>query len=71
MLNILWTSFFVVSFIAAAVQSFFMDNPQIWTDLVNHLFKSATDAFQLALNLTGMLCSCSKLLPKKTIVIYL
>lgn len=56
MLNILWTSFFVVSFIAAAVQSFFMDNPQIWTELVNHLFKSATDAFQLALNLTGMLC---------------
>lgn len=56
MLNILWTSFFVVSFIAAAVQSFFMDNLQIWTELVNHLFKSATDAFQLALNLTGMLC---------------
>ena len=56
MLNILWTSFFVVSFIAAAVQSFFMDNPLIWTELVNHLFKSATDAFQLALNLTGMLC---------------
>lgn len=56
MLNILWTSFFVVSFIAAAVQSFFMDNPQIWTELINHLFKSATDAFQLALNLTGMLC---------------
>lgn len=56
MLNILWTSFFVVSFIAAAVQSFFMDNPQIWTELVNHLFKSATNAFQLALNLTGMLC---------------
>lgn len=56
MLNILWTSFFVVSFIAAAVQSFFMDNLQIWTELVNHLFKSATNAFQLALNLTGMLC---------------
>lgn len=56
MLNILWTSFFIVSFIAATIQSFFMGNPQIWTELANHLFEAATGAFQLALNLTGMLC---------------
>lgn len=56
MLNIIWTSFFIISFIAAAVQSVFLGNPQIWTILTNHLFESATSAFQLALNLTGMLC---------------
>lgn len=56
MLNILWTSFFIISFAAAFVQACFLGNPQIWTELVNHLFEAATGAFQLALNLTGMLC---------------
>lgn len=56
MLNLLWTSFFIISFIAAMVQAVFLGNPQIWTILTNHLFESATSAFQLALNLTGMLC---------------
>ncbi len=56
MLNIFWTSFFILSFVAAAVQSLFMGNVAIWTDISNQLFTSATNAFQLALNLTGMLC---------------
>lgn len=56
MLNILWTSFFIISFFAAFIQACFLGNFQIWTELTNHLFSSATNAFQLALNLTGMLC---------------
>ena len=56
MLNIIWSAFFIVSFIAACVQSFWFGNPQIWSDIVNQLFSTSTNAFQLALNLTGMLC---------------
>lgn len=56
MLNILWTSFFIISFLSAFIQACFLGNPQIWTTLANHLFEAATGAFQIALNLTGMLC---------------
>lgn len=56
MLNVLWTSFFIISFLAALIQACFLGNLQIWTELTNQLFSAATNAFQLALNLTGMLC---------------
>ncbi|MBQ8672349.1 MAG: spore maturation protein [Alphaproteobacteria bacterium] len=56
MLNIIWSAFFIVSFIAAVVQSVFMGNATIWTEITDQLFSAATNAFQLALNLTGMLC---------------
>ena len=56
MLNVIWSLFFIVGFISACVQGFWLDNPQIWTEIVNQLFSAATNAFQLALNLTGMLC---------------
>ena len=56
MLNIIWSLFFIVSFFAACIQCFWLGNPQIWTEIVNQLFSAATNAFQLALNLTGMLC---------------
>ena len=56
MLNILWTSFFLISFIAAAVQSLWLGNSGIWSEISNQLFAAATNAFQLSLNLTGMLC---------------
>lgn len=56
MLNILWTAFFLVSFCAAAVQSLWFGNAGIWSEMANQLFAAATNAFQLALNLTGMLC---------------
>ena len=55
MLNILWTSFFIISFIAALIQSFCFGNTAIWSEICNQLFATATSAFQLALNLTGML----------------
>lgn len=56
MLNILWTAFFLVSFVAALVQSLWFGNTGIWSEMANQLFAAATNAFQLALNLTGMLC---------------
>lgn len=56
MLNILWTSFFLLSFLAALVQSLFLGNSGVWNELSNQLFSAATNAFQLSLNLTGMLC---------------
>lgn len=56
MLNVIWSAFFLLSFGAASVQSFWLGNVGIWTELSNHLFEAATGAFQLALNLTGMLC---------------
>ncbi|MBR1825403.1 MAG: hypothetical protein IJ770_02340 [Alphaproteobacteria bacterium] len=56
MLNILWTAFFIVSFLAAVVQWAFMGNTAIFSEMANQLFSAATNAFQLSLNLTGMLC---------------
>lgn len=56
MLNILWTSFFLLGFLAALYQAVFNGNTEIWNTLTNQLFESASGAFTLALNLTGMLC---------------
>ncbi len=56
MLNIIWTSFFILGFLSALIQSILTGNYEIWTEITNQLFATATSAFQLALNLTGMLC---------------
>ena len=56
MLNLIWTGFFIAGFISAIVQSFYLGNSGIWNEITNHLFEAATNAFQLSLNLTGMLC---------------
>ena len=56
MLNILWTSFFLVSFFAALIQSLWLGNGGIWNEMSNQLFSAATNAFELSINLTGMLC---------------
>ncbi|MBR1841602.1 MAG: hypothetical protein IJ778_05685, partial [Alphaproteobacteria bacterium] len=56
MLNIIWALFFICGFIAAFVQCVVFGNSAIWTEITNQLFSTATSAFQLALNLTGMLC---------------
>ena len=55
MLNILWTAFFIIGFITALIQSVCFGNTAIWSEISNQLFATATSAFQLALNLTGML----------------
>ena len=56
MLNIIWTAFFIVSFLAAGYQAFALGNAEIWTLMVNTLFEAAKNAFTICINLTGMLC---------------
>lgn len=56
MLNIIWTSFFLLSFSAALYQAVYMGNSEIWNTLTTQLFSTAGNAFTLAINLTGMLC---------------
>ena len=56
MLNIIWSAFFILGFLAALLQSVWLGNTEIWTTMSNQLFEAATGAFQLAINLTGMLC---------------
>ena len=58
MLNFIWSGFFLAAFAAALYQSLGLDNAAIWTELVNSTFASAKSAFQICLNLTGMLCLC-------------
>ncbi len=52
MLNILWAGFFVVAFLSAL----FSGAPGIWNDLTAAMFSSAKSAFNISLNLTGILC---------------
>lgn len=56
MLNILWGSFFLISFLIALYQCFILGNLAVWDSLVNAAFKSSQSAFTIALNLTGLLC---------------
>ena len=56
MLNILWTAFLIISFLAALGQCVFMGNTAIFSEIANQLFAAARNAFELAINLTGMLC---------------
>ena len=56
MLNFIWAGFFLVAFAAALCQSLLLNNQTIWTDLVNAVFSSSKTAFNISLNLTGILC---------------
>src|SRR5574344_1093776 len=55
MLNIIWISFFLVSFVFACGQ-FYLGNTIIWEHMVNSVFSSAKDAFVISINLTGLVC---------------
>ncbi|MFV0626410.1 MAG: nucleoside recognition domain-containing protein [Alphaproteobacteria bacterium] len=56
MLNWVWVSFFIAAFFAAVGQSIFLGNMEIWTSLVSEIFSSSKLAFEICLNLTGILC---------------
>jgi len=56
MLNIIWCSFFIIAFVFALYQSVFAGNTEIWNELVNSIFSSSRNAFEISLNLTGMMC---------------
>lgn len=56
MLNIIWCSFFIIAFVIALWQSCINGNWQIWSQLVDSTFQSSKNAFDITLNLTGMIC---------------
>ncbi len=56
MLNIIWSGFFIAAFVLAIWQSVFEGNTQIWSTLVDSSLSSARNAFEITLNLTGMMC---------------
>ena len=56
MLNIVFISFFLAAFVSACFQSFVFNDFQIWNQIINEVFSSAKSAFNISINLTGMLC---------------
>lgn len=56
MLNHIWFAFFFLAFMGGLYQWVALDNPMIWTALVQSTFEMAKSAFELSLGLTGMLC---------------
>ena len=55
MLNIIWCSFFIIPFVFAIWQSF-IGNTAIWNNLITSIFSSSQEAFNITINLTGMMC---------------
>ncbi len=56
MLNKIWSGFFFVALLAAAIQALFLDNPGVFADMVGATFDLAKTAFEIALGLTGVMC---------------
>ena len=56
MLNIIWSGFFIAAFFIALWQSLVAGNWQIWSDIVDSSMSSAKSAFEITINLTGMMC---------------
>ncbi len=56
MLNIIWAGFFIVSFMFACFNSYYLGDVAIWGKMVVSIFDSAKSAFNICINLTGILC---------------
>jgi spore maturation protein SpmA len=56
MLDRIWTSFFLVAFVAAVFQSLVLGNPGVWAEMVAATFDLSKTAFEIALGLTGVMC---------------
>jgi len=54
-LNYIWIAFFVIAFVVALIKLLFMGDVEIFTQLMNATFDSSTNAFEIALGLTGLL----------------
>jgi spore maturation protein SpmA len=54
-LNILWISFFFIAFISSLFQWLFLDNVQIFEQLVNALFTMSKVTVEIAIGLVGIL----------------
>ena len=54
-LNYIWMAFFLVAFVIAFIQWAFMGNQEIFKLLVDGIFKSAGDGFDISLKLVGIM----------------
>ncbi|HJU45425.1 MAG TPA: nucleoside recognition domain-containing protein, partial [Chitinophagaceae bacterium] len=54
-LNYIWMAFFLVAFVIAFIQWAFMGNQEIFKLLVDGIFKSAGDGFDISLKLVGVM----------------
>ena len=56
MLNRLWLSFFILSFIACLYQAFFLDNSAVFSDVTTALFSMAKTSVDISIGLIGIMC---------------
>ena len=56
MLNRLWLSFFILSFIACIYQAFFLDNSAVFSDVTTALFSMAKTSVDISIGLIGIMC---------------
>lgn len=54
-LNWIWIAFFIVAFAVAIVETAFMGNMEVWSQIMNSSFEQAAFAFEISLGLTGVL----------------
>ena len=55
MLNIIWISFFLISFLTALFKLFILGDQQIFAQLMQAMFSLSKSAFEISLGLTGVL----------------
>lgn len=55
MLNLIWIFFFLAAFVTAIVKLVFLDQAQIFAELMTAMFTASKSAFDIALGLTGIL----------------
>ena len=55
MLNIIWVSFFLIAFLTALFKLFFLGDQQIFSEIIEALFKLSKSAFEISLGLSGIL----------------
>lgn len=54
-LNYIWIAFFAIAFIIAIGKTIFAGDLSVWSDIMSASFSSASNAFEIALGLTGVL----------------
>src|ERR1700761_8677351 len=55
MLNYIWAAFFLIGFVVALVQVIFFGQTHMLADMMNNLFDSAKNGFEISLGLTAMM----------------
>ncbi|MBQ7422999.1 MAG: hypothetical protein IJV27_12810, partial [Prevotella sp.] len=54
-LNYIWIAFFVIAFVVALVKLVFLGDTAIFPTMMDSTFETAKNAFEISINLTGML----------------